>query len=128
LGRRIWLWTIKKDNEIKNYINGYIDEGQFSNEGTLTGFGRKIFEGGDYRIGWFKDQAMFGYGKKIYRKGMNMEGLFMNGHKYEGKEATGKAAQPILWSKYIIKTPDYDTGEGILASIYRIFKDIDFHG
>ena len=95
MGRRVWLWTIKNEHgDTRDYINGYIDEGQFTIDGTLAGFGRKVFDGGDYRIGWFKEQAMYGYGKKIYRKGNSMEGLFMNGLKYEA-EATGKAAKPI---------------------------------
>ena len=77
--------------EIINYINGYIDEGQFTLDGSLTGFGRKIYDDGNFRIGWFKDQAMCGYGYKLFRKGASTYGIFMNGKLFKG-EATGKAS------------------------------------
>ena len=50
-----------------NYKYGSLEEGQFDNNGYLNGFGRRIWsDSRPYEIGWFKENNLYGYGKKIY--------------------------------------------------------------
>jgi|TARA_B110000285_G_C14720983_1_gene422167 hypothetical protein len=53
---------------VSSEVDNHIYEGQFR-FGKFEGYGRYIWEGGDYYAGMWKDECMNGYGRKIYEKG-----------------------------------------------------------
>ena len=55
-----------------------VSEGQWDENGCLTGFGRFIWNDGSYHIGWFHENAVRGYGiGNFYTNGQGVkEGLY----------------------------------------------------
>ena len=53
---------------VSSEVDNHIYEGQFK-YGKFDGFGRYIWEGGDYYVGMWKDECMNGEGRKVYEKG-----------------------------------------------------------
>lgn len=74
-------FNINTKNELISGINdsSYIEEGELKFDKLNDSFGRRIYGGGNYKLGWFKDTAsgniLHGYGIE-YSKNENVEGIF----------------------------------------------------
>ena len=69
IGRSMWKKNSKCD--------GHIFEGQFAN-GKRNGYGRYIFQNGNYYIGQFNNDNYEGIGKFVKQNGEVEEGRYMN--------------------------------------------------
>ena len=71
IGKKIRLIpkTDSDGNKIGYQNSSTICEGQFGQNGTLCGFGRKLTGLDKQEIGWFNQGLLCGYGKKITMDG-----------------------------------------------------------
>ena len=70
---------------VVNPISGQLYEG-YSNEGSLEGQGRSIFNKGRWMYaGDHKNDVQHGYGIRVTESGLRFEGLSVKGHAVKGK-------------------------------------------